>query len=618
MDQMIFVVALVGVLGIGAQWIAWRFQWPAIVLLLAAGLVAGPLTGLVDAKAVFGEWLAPMVSVAVAIILFEGGLTLNLAGLRDAAKPVRRLIILGAPLAFVGATAAGIWVAGLSWQSAAVFGGILVVTGPTVIIPLLRQARLAPRPAALLRWEAIVADPLGALLAVLAYEAVLLTQHGEDPLTLGLRVVLGIVLGIVGGWLLGKAVEWLFLRGHVPEFLKIPVILVVVLAGFEVTNLVLKEAGLVTVTVMGMTLGNSRLSGLTELRRFKEMMTVLLVSGVFVVLTATLDAAAIASLDWRAVLFVAVLLLVVRPAAVWLATLGSGLSVSERILVGWIAPRGVVAVAVSGLFAGELAQAGIEDGARLVPLAFLVVFVTVILHGFSIGPLARLLKLASSAPSGVLIVGGSPFSSALALKLKELSLPVLVADRNWNRLRRVRQAEIPTFYGEVLSEVAEHHIDFSQYGYLIAAGDNDAYNALVCTDFGPEIGRGNVFQLARVSGDTRERHALSFTLGGRILFEKGGSYHDLAERMREGWSFQITKLSADYGFDAYRAERSPDLKVLLVKRESGKLVFATEGVEIEVRPGDTLLAFGPKPDARAPEASARKEPPAIAEHPDKA
>lgn len=617
MDQMIFVVALVGVLGIGAQWIAWRFQWPAIVLLLAAGLVAGPLTGLVEARAVFGDWLAPMVSVAVAIILFEGGLTLNFDGLRDAAKPVRRLIILGAPLAFIGATAAGIWVAGLSWQSAAVFGGILVVTGPTVIIPLLRQARLAPRPAALLRWEAIVADPLGALLAVLAYEAVLLSQHGEDPLTLGLRVVLGIVIGVIGGWLLGKAVEWLFLRGHVPEFLKIPVILVVVLAGFEVTNLVLKEAGLVTVTVMGMTLGNSRLSGLTELRRFKEIMTVLLVSGVFVVLTATLDAAAIASLDWRAILFVVVLLVVVRPAAVWLATLGSGLSVAERAFVGWIAPRGVVAVAVSGLFAGELAHAGIDDGTRLVPLAFLVVFVTVILHGFSIGPLARLLGLASSAPSGVLIVGGSPFSSALAVKLKELDLPVLVADRNWNRLRRVRQAEIPTYYGEVLSEVAEHHIDFGQYGYLIAAGDNDAYNALVCTDFGPEIGRGNVFQLARVSGDARERHALSFTLGGRVLFEKGGSYNDLADRMREGWGFQTTRLSDDYGFDAYRAERSEDLKVLLVKRASGKLAFATEGVEIQAGSGDTLLAFGPKPEPRAKEPPSRKEPPAIADHPDK-
>jgi len=612
-EHHIVIVALVGILGIGAQWLAWRFRLPAIVLLLAAGVIAGPLTGLVDPARDFGDWLGPMVSVAVAIILFEGGLTLNFAGLRDASRAVWQLVIIGAPLTFFGATAAGYYLAGLSIQTALVFGGILVVTGPTVIMPLLRQAKLEARPAALLRWEAIVADPIGALIAVCAYEAVTLAQHGDEPEVLALRVAGALVLGIGGGYLLGKAVEKLFINGHVPDFLKIPVILVVVLAGFEATNLVLKEGGLVTVTVLGMTLGNSRLGGLTELRRFKEMMTVLLVSGVFVILTATLDAEALASLDYRAFLFLAAILFVVRPAVVWISTLGSGLSVRERGLAGWIAPRGVVAVAVSGLFATELARAGIEDGTRLVPLAFLVVFATVVLHGFSIGPLARFLGLASQGPSGILIVGGNPFTVALGEKLKALELPVLIADRNWNHLKAVRQAHIPFFYGEVLSEVAEHHVEFNQFGYLIAATDNDAYNALVCTDFGPEIGRANVFQLARVASEEKERHTLSFTLGGRVLFTGGGSYTEMADRIRAGWTFQITGLSEDYDFATYLAERSEDHRVLLVKRASGRLAFASKGNDIEAGPGDTVLGFGPKPPAREDGA---REKPETAPHPD--
>lgn len=411
MESLVFKVAAVGVAGVAAQWLAWRFRAPAIVLLLAAGLLLGPLTGLVDPEADFAEVFRPMVAIAVAIILFEGGLTLNLAEIRHTSKAVRRLVLIGAPLGAVLGALAARYVGGLEWSASLVLGGLFVVTGPTVIMPLLRQAKLAPRPASLLRWEAIVNDPVGALFAVLAYEVVILVhtepggEHGHSPLGLALLALLALVVALAVGYLLARLVIWLFNAGLAPEFLKAPILLVSVLAGYESSQLVLEESGLLTVTVMGVVLANAKLASLTELRRFKETITTLLVTGVFILLTATLDAETLALVDWRMAGFVAAMLFLVRPVTIFLATIGAGLTLQERALVAWIAPRGVVAVAVAGFFGAALESQGIAGGAEMTAVAFLMVFATVLLHGFSLAPLARLLGLASARRSGILIVG---------------------------------------------------------------------------------------------------------------------------------------------------------------------------------------------------------------------
>ena len=283
---------------------------------------------------------------------------------------------------------------------------------------------------------------------------------------------------------------------------------------------------------------------------------------------------------------------VVRPAAIFLATIGAGLELKERILVAWIAPRGIVAVAVSGLFGSALLDLGIEDGNRMTALTFSVVASTIILHGFSLGPLARLLGLKSAARQGVLIVGGSTWTEALAEKLKENDIPTLIADSNYNHIRKARLADLPVYFGEVLSESAHHDITFNRYSHLIAATDNDAYNALVCTEFGPELGRSNVFQIGNM-GTERERQALHFTLGGKAIFEPKKDFSELRSKIWSGWGFQGTKLSDEFSFSDYLDTRCPETQLILWAKPNGNLIFRNVAVDMEPKSGDLLIAFGP-------------------------
>ena len=586
-SEPVVLFAIIGALGIGSQWLAWRLRLPAIVLMLAAGLIAGPGLGVIAPGEAFGELFRPLVAVAVAVILFEGGLTLKFSDLKEAGTGVRRLVFLGAPLGWLFAYLSLRWGAGLSVEAAVVFGGILIVTGPTVIIPLLRQAKLAQRPASILRWEGIVNDPVGALAAVLGFEVIAAIHGhgtmGEAAKHLAIGIAFASVAGVAGGIGLAAA----FRRGMVPEYMKVPVLFGVVLVVYAGSDWLLHESGLLAVTVMGLVIANAHLPSFTELQRFKEHATVILVSGVFVMLAASLERSMILSLDMGALAAVVLIVFVARPLAVMLALAGTGLPWAEKLMVAWIGPRGVVAVAVSGLFGSRLVELGGEDGALLTPLAFAIVAATVILHGFSIGPLARALGLTSTRPEGVILVGGSAWTTALATELHEAGLPVLMVDRNYVALRRARQAGLDVFHGEILSEAAEHTVPMSHYGTLVAATYNDDYNALICTDFGPEFGRGNVFQLGSSGEDDGDRRV---TLGGR-QFGRGMGYDAFAQKFSQGWSFVTTRISEAYPLDAYREER-PDVEVIAtIKEGSGKVIFARDGNLPAIAPGDAVIGF---------------------------
>ena len=364
--------AAVGIIGMTSQWLAWRFRIPAIILLLAAGLVFGPATGLLVPAKVLGSLIHPLIAAAVAIILFEGGLSLDFRGLQDASQAVRRMVFVTAPLMWALITLAAHEIALLSWPTATVIGGILMVTGPTVVQPLLRNARMQGRPAAVLRWEAIVNDPVGVLFAVLAFEIFVQTQAGGDTLAVGLTSFLKILIAAGIGFGLGKLVSYAYRTNLVPEYLKVPLLFVLVLGCFVGGNQLLDEAGLLGVTVMGVQLGNSRIASLTEIRRFKEHAAVLLVSGVFVVLTADIDPRMIATLGWPSAAFVALLIFVIRPLGVFVGTLATNLTWREKLLIGWVAPRGVVAVATAAIFGGVLTTHGASDAARVTPLVFAI------------------------------------------------------------------------------------------------------------------------------------------------------------------------------------------------------------------------------------------------------
>ncbi len=586
--------ALVGALGVGAQWVAWRLKLPAIVIMLAAGLLVGPALGILDPQRDIGALVQPLISLAVAVILFEGGLTLDLHKLGDARAGVMRLVLIGAPLGWLLSSLALHFGAGLGWEASAVFGGIMVVTGPTVIAPLLRQAKLQKRPANLLQWEAIVNDPVGALAAVLAFEFVLVGREAEsltDALTqLGGGILLALAVGIASGLL----VSFAFRRAVVPEYMKVPVLFALLLVTFAFPNMMLHESGLLAVTVMGLIIANAELPSFEELRRFKEHATVLLVSGVFILLASSMDFASLGQLTWRAGLFVALVILVARPLTVLVSLVGTKIPRNEKLLIAFTGPRGVVLVAVAGLFGERLAAAGVSDGSVIGPLAFVLVLATVVLHGFTLAPMARGLGLAATGKSGILILGGGRFTTALGEALKKEDLPILISDPNHARLVRPRAAGLPVFYGDILGEVAEDSLETLSFNTLIAASENDAYNTLVATDLGAEFGRDQVWQLARVKGE-RARHALPATLGGRP-FGAGKTHGELDDLMRKGWRVKVTGLSEDFTFEDWK-EAYP--KALLMGRigedgvfkrflqEDAELLFPRRAeAEIEALPED--------------------------------
>jgi NhaP-type Na+/H+ or K+/H+ antiporter len=570
--------ALVGVLGVGAQWLAWRLKLPAIVLMLAAGLIVGPGFGLLQPARDIGPVVQPLISLAVAVILFEGGLTLDLHKLGDAKHGVFRLVVVGAPLGWLLSASALHWGAGLGWEASTVFGGIMVVTGPTVIAPLLRQAKLQRRPANLLQWEAIVNDPVGALAAVLAFEFVLVGREAESLSAALLQLGFGIIVAGGVGLLAGLAVSYTFRRAYVPEYMKVPVLFVTLLATFAVPDLMLHESGLLAVTVMGLVIANADLPSFDELRRFKEHATILLVSGVFILLAASMDFASLGQLTWRAGVFVALVILVARPVTVLVALIGTKLPRNEKLLIAFTGPRGVVLVAVAGLFGERLAAAGVEGAGVIGPLAFVLVLVTVVLHGFTLAPFARALGLASTGKPGVLILGGSRFTTSLAEALKREDIPVLIADPNHARLVRPRAANLPVFYGDILGEAAEDSLEILSYDTLIAASDNDAYNTLVATDFGSEYGRENVWQLARVK-EGKARHSLPTQLGGRP-FGLGKTFGDLDTLMQSGWRVSVTTLSEDYDFETWKADRKGALLLGRLKEDGTFRRLLSEDADI--------------------------------------
>ncbi len=461
---------------------------------------------------------------------------------------------------------------------------------------MLRQAGLNRRTASYLKWEGIINDPIGALLAVLVFQYFVLS--GAYPgggtqvfFELGLAILISLALGGGVGWLLG----WAFNHIWVPEYLKAPLTIAFVLVIYGLASEIFAEAGLLAVTVMGMVMGNMSIAGMAELRRFKEYVTILLVSSVFIVLTADLDPKVLRHLDWHAAALVAVVLFVARPVAVFLATMFTDMEWRDRLLVGWIAPRGIVAAAVAGVFAPTLIRAGYGGAQQLLPLIFAIVFASVILHGFSLGRLARWLRL-SVEPNGVLIVGASPWSTELARALSnELHVQVLLVDSSWHRLRTARLAGVRVLYGEVLSETIQQSLELNEIACMLAATSNDAYNALVCSHFSNSLEHDRVFQLPMYAADeNNDSKVVARPLRGRPAFDESAQYEELWRHHFQSWQFYKTKLTENYGYDDLKNDRSPEAIPIAVLHDDRTLLLspAIGGARPDI--GDTIIYYAPK------------------------
>ncbi|MFG6147230.1 cation:proton antiporter [Halobacillus sp. B23F22_1] len=593
-DSLLFQLMLIGLLGVGAQWVAWRFRLPAIVIMSIAGLLVGPIFGWIDPEQNFGELYSPIISLAVAVILFEGSLNLDFKEVRGLGRPVFRIVTVGAFISWIFGALAAHYVAGLSWAVAFVIGGLFIVTGPTVILPLLRQAKLKPRPAKILKWEGIIIDPIGALLAVFAFEIIeFLIGNNGTPSAL-LTFFLASIFAVILGYGLGKGVGWMFETGYVPEFLKSPVVFATVIACFTIADEITHETGLLSVTAMGMTMANMHISSISDMRHFKENISLLFISTIFVMLTASLNRDTLVEIfNIEIIGFVLLMLFIVRPLSILVSTWRTDLTTPEKVLVSWIAPRGIVALTVASYFASVLLEAGFEDASILLSLTFALVFTTVVAHGFSIGWLAKKLGLSMEGPPGVLITGGNAFTTNLAKALEDLKVPVLISDASWERLAEARSKGLKTYHGEILSEQTEYHLEITPYEYMIAATEYDSYNALVCTTFVPEFGRTNLFQLSLDKDEGDKLEDLVHTIGGRIFIGEYATWEELNQRVENGYVFRKTTITPQFTYKDYLNKKDEKAMLVFVKKPTNKVEFFSHKNGVKVENGDIVVSLTP-------------------------
>lgn len=592
--SLLFEIMLIGLLGIGSQWVAWRYRMPAIVVMSVTGLLVGPVFGWLNPEEDFGNLYNPIISVAVAIILFEGSLSLNFKELRGVGRPIFRISTIGAFIAWILGSLTAHYVAGLSWAVAFVIGGLFIVTGPTVILPLLRQSKLKPRPAKILKWEGIIVDPIGALLAVFAFEIIsFLTAHDPGGTQLFMFFAASIFAAVFG-WLCGRGIGWVFEEGHIPEFLKSPTVFIVVIMCFTVADEIMHETGLLSVTAMGLTLANIGISSVADMRHFKENISILLISAIFIMLTASLKAETLLQIFSPNILgYVFLMMFAVRPLSIFLSTIGTNLSLNEKLLVGWIAPRGIVALTVSSYFAGILEDAGYQDANILTTLTFGLVFFTVIAHGFSIRWVARKLNLSLEGRPGVLIVGSNPFTVRLAQSLEKVNVPVIIVDSSWKRLRIAREAGVPFYHGDMLSEQTEYNLDTIPYEYMLAISDNHSYNSLVCTTFIPEYDRVNVFKISQYDPYAVSPNETVSQVGGRVLFDQHVTLDDLNRKLREGYVFRQTLITNQFPYKQYVKEKDHSTVFLYWIKPSGEIKFYSDDMRTSPTAGATVVSLTP-------------------------
>ncbi len=546
------MLAGIGVVAMAAQWLAWRLQVPAILFLLLAGISLGPMAGWLDPDALFGDLLFPVVSLSVAVILFEGSLTLQFHQTRGLERVVRRLVTGGTLIAWAVAALAVHVLLQFPWDLAALFGAITVVTGPTVIAPLLKTVRPVTPVANALRWEGILIDPIGALLAVLAYDllvAMRTTHVWEHAMwSFGATVGIGVFVGAAFGVLLGVLLQ----RGWVPESLVNLSVLALVFAAFALSNALKHESGLLAVTIMGIWLANRPGIPVQDILEFKETLSQILLSALFILLAARISLDQLVDLGWPALAVLAAMLWIGRPLKVLFSTWGSKLNWRERGLLAWIAPRGIVAAAVSALFALRLEALDVPQSGLLLPLTFLVIIGTVIWQSLTARPMALLLKSAEPDRVGFLISGANPVARAIGLALHEQGVPVRLCDSDWYSLSKARMLGLPTYHGSPVSGDAQRNLDTSGLGRLLALGMRDHVNQLVMVRGRDEYGKNRVFSLpGSQDEEVAEKHAVDPEYRGRTLFAQGLGYWKLSALLAEGAQIKATRLSEAFDFKQY-------------------------------------------------------------------
>ncbi|WP_375235249.1 cation:proton antiporter [Winogradskyella sp.] len=499
------------ILGILAQWVAWRFKIPAILPLILVGLLVGPIAAEFlseDGK----KWIEPIwngetglfpgdslyyfVSLAISIILFEGGLTLKRNEVKNVGPVITKLITVGAVITFFGAGVAAHFLFGLSWELSFLFSGLIIVTGPTVITPILRNIPLKKDLSAVLKWEGILIDPIGALVAVLVFEFI--SVEGDSGFTKTAFMEFGkiVLFGTTFGFTFAHGLAFAINKKFIPHYLLNVVSLSVVLLVFVESEIFAHESGLLAVVVMGMVLGNGKLENLKELLYFKESLSVLLISILFILLAANINIEDLYLLyNWETIALFLIVVLIIRPLAVFASAQGSNLKLNERLFVSWVGPRGIVAAGIASLFGSKLMKQGVEGAEYITPLVFMIVLGTVLLNATTARFFAKIVGVFLTKSDGILIVGASKVSRLLAKYLDNNGRNVVVIDSNQTNIEKAREMGLEAISTDIYTNTLNDNIELNDVGYLMALTGSSDINRYAINKFGKQFGENGSFRL---------------------------------------------------------------------------------------------------------------------------
>ncbi len=595
------------ILGILAQWVAWRFKIPAILPLILIGLLVGPIaaeflsedgTKWIEPiwngkRGLFpGEGLYYFVSLAISIILFEGGLTLRRNEIKNVGPVITKLITVGAVITFFGAGIAARFLFGLSWELSFLFSGLIIVTGPTVITPILRNIPLKKDVSAVLKWEGILIDPIGALVAVLVFEFI--SVEGDSGFTETALMEFGkiVLFGTTFGFTFAHALAFAINKKLIPHYLLNVVSLSVVLLVFVESEIFAHESGLLAVVVMGMVLGNSKLENLKELLYFKESLSVLLISILFILLAANINIEDLYLLyNWETVVLFLIVVLIVRPLAVFVSTNKSTLKFNERLFISWVGPRGIVAAGIASLFGSKLIKQGVEGAEYITPLVFMIVLGTVLLNATTARLFSKIVGVFLTKSDGILIVGASKVSRILGNYLNDSGRNVVLIDSNKSNIGQAKKMGLEAINTDIYSNSLLDNIELSDVGYLMALTGSPSINRYAIRKFGQQFGENGSFRLVskeemKDENNNPKEGLFSHTDDYETLSKVAKSYPNIHE---------IELKDAQHYLDLIKYTNSDkDTIPLFIKNTEGDLqIISSYNDEVEdLQDGYSLVYFG--------------------------
>ena len=599
-------LASIVILGIVAQWVAWRLKLPAILPLILVGLLVGPISTLytVDGskliepiwngqKGLFpGDGLYFFVSLAISIILFEGGLTLKISEVSNVGPVITKLITLGTVITFFGAGVAAHFIFGLSWEMSFLFSALVIVTGPTVITPILRNIPLKKDVSAVLKWEGILIDPIGALVAVLVFEFISVgeghTYTTQALIDFGKILLFGFTFGFTFAHGLAFAIK----KNLIPHYLLNVVSLSVVLLVFVESDLFAHESGLLAVVVMGLVLGNTDLPNIKELLYFKESLSVLLISILFILLAANVNLEDMQRIySWKTALLFGIIVFLIRPLGVFLSTQGSGLKINERLFISWVGPRGIVAAGIASLFGSKLVARGEAGAEYITPLVFTVVLGTVLLNATTARPVAKAVGVFLKISEGILIIGASKASRLIGQYLQKQNRHVVLIDSNPTNIEKAKSLGLEAFTANIYSDAIIDNLELTDVGYLIAMTANPDINQYAIEKFKTQFGENGSFRI--IDGDELNDPDIGEKPG---IFSHTDDFVRMMDAARKNASIhEIDLRSASHFRKVYRqAKNKEDIVPLFLKSPDGQLHIIPAFAQStgEIKEGYKLVYMG--------------------------